>query len=267
MPILNLNDVSLYYEFKPSIDKPVLVLSNSLGTSIELWSRQLQPFSEDFAVLRYDMRGQGLSSAPAGPYSIEQLGKDVLALLDVLEVERAHFCGISMGGLIGQWLGVHAPHRLLKLVLCNTAAMIGSEANWNHRIATVRNEGLAPIIPTVLKGWFTEPFHSDHPDVIAQMESILGANNPAGYAASCAAVRDADFRDIIHTIATPTLVVFGTEDHSTTAEEAQFLLTRIEGSQALMLHAAHISNIEAATEFTAGVVRFLRGRVNVMRQE
>jgi 3-oxoadipate enol-lactonase len=258
LPTLNLQDASLHYEFNPSIDKPVLLLSNSLGTSIELWSQQIEAFSEYFSVLRYDIRGQGLSSTPAGPYSIEQMSKDVLALLDSLEVERAHFCGISMGGLIGQWLGVHVPDRLRKLVLCNTAAKIGTESNWNQRIATVGNNGLAPIVPAVLKGWFTEQFFHDQPGVITKMESILRANQPEGYAASCAAVRDADFRHSVHSIATPALVVYGTEDRSTTADEAQFLLNRIKGSRALKLHAAHISNIEAASAFTSGVLQFLR---------
>ncbi len=255
---LNVNDVSLAYEFDGNAGRPVLMLPNSLGTSLELWSQQVQAFSGDFSVLRYDLRGQGESSAPAGPYSIDQMGRDAVALIDALNLDRVHFCGISMSGLIGQWLAVHAPHRLLSLILSNTAAKIGSEANWNQRIATVQKDGIEPIVSTVLNGTFTEPFHHEHPETIAKMKSILLANNPEGYAACCAAVRDADLRDVVSAAATPTLVVYGTEDRSTTSAEAGFLLDQIKGSQALELHAAHLSNIEAATAFNAGVLQFLR---------
>lgn len=257
MPTLVLKDVSLYYEFDATNGKPVLMLSNSLGTSLELWSQQLEAFSENFSVLRYDLRGQGRSSTPSGPYSIEQMAGDALVLLDALKVDRVHFCGISMSGLIGQWLGIHAPHRVLGLVLSNTAAKIGSEASWNQRIATVQEDGIEPIVSTVLKGWFTEPFHRDHPETTATMERILRANRSEGYVACCAAVRDADLREAVPAIATPTLVVYGSEDRSTTPDDAGFLLQNIRGSRALQLDAAHISNIEAASAFTAGVLQFL----------
>ena len=259
MPTLDLDDVSLYYEFDSSDSRPVLMLSHSLGTSLELWSQQLQALSDEFSVLRYDLRGQGKSSTPVGPYSIEQMAKDALKLLDALQLHRVHFCGISMSGLIGQWLGIHAPHRLDKLVLSNTAAKIGSEANWEQRIATVQSDGLESIVSSVLKGWFTEPFHRDHPEMITIMQRILRANNPEGYAACCAAVRDADLRDALTAMTTPTLVVYGTEDRSTTPDDAKFLLHQIADSQALELQAAHLSNIEAADAFNAGVAQFLRG--------
>lgn len=257
LPTLDMSGVSLYYEFDNADSRPVLMLSNSLGTSLELWSQQVPVFSDDFSLLRYDLRGQGKSSTPSGPYSIDQMGRDALDLLDVLQLDRVHFCGISMSGLIGQWLGVHAPHRLHRLVLSNTAAKIGSEANWNQRIATVQENGLTPIVSTVLDGWFTESFHRSHPVTIEAMRGILLANKPEGYAACCAAVRDADLRDSVHTITAPTLVVYGTEDRSTTSDEAKFLLDHIANSQALELRAAHIANIEAAGTFNAGVLRFL----------
>jgi 3-oxoadipate enol-lactonase len=257
MPMLDLQDVSLYYELDGPSGQPVLLLSNSLGANLDMWSEQLEAFANHFQVLRYDTRGQGKSSMPAGPYSIDQMGKDVLALLDALNLDRVHFCGISMGGLIGQWLGIHAPHRLLKLVLSNTAAKIGNEVNWNQRIVTIQQDGFEPIVSTVLSGWFSEPFHRNHPEVIAKMEDVLFANSREGYAASSAAVRDADLRGAIQLISTPTLVVYSTEDCSTTPGEAMFLSAHIKGSQSLALQAAHISNIEAASEFSAGVLRFL----------
>ena len=257
LPTLVLKDLSLYYEFYPLRDKPVLVLSNSLGTGIELWRDQVEAFRDNLSVLVYDARGQGNSSVSAGPYTIGQMGGDVLALLDALELPRVHFCGISMGGLVGQWLAVYAPTRLHKLVLSNTAAKIGTEANWNQRIATVQQHGIEAIVSIVMKGWFTKSFSRDHPDVRAKMKSILCANTRDGYVACCAAVRDADFRKAVQAITTPTLVIYGDEDHSTSPDEARFLFNHIPGARALELQAAHISNIEAASAFTQGVLQFL----------
>jgi 3-oxoadipate enol-lactonase len=257
MASVELRGVSFNYEYDTADDRPVLVLSNSLGTNLDMWFEQIDAFSEHFSVLRYDVRGQGKSSTPAGPYDIATMCGDVLALLDALKIKRAHFCGISMGGMVGQWLGIHAPERLNRLVLSNTAAKIGTTENWNLRIATVQREGMQAIIPAVLKGWFTEAFHRDSPAAIERMEAILRSNDPAGYVACCAAVRDMDQRDNIAQITLPALVIYGTEDRSTLPSEAKFLLDRIEHSRPLELSAAHIANVEAASAFTQGVIDFL----------
>lgn len=259
LPVLNLSDVQIHYQFEGAGNGPVLMLANSLGANLELWSEQVASFSKHFSLLRYDARGQGRSSTPAGPYTIAQMGADALGLMDALGLNEVSFCGISMGGLVGQWIGIHAPHRLHKLVLSNTAARIGKVEGWNDRIAIVQSHGIDAIIPTVLKGWFTEPFHRGYPAVVARMEQVLRANPPAGYLASIAAVRDADQRAMVEAIHAPTLVVYGTEDQSTTATDARFLVDHIPGSRELQLQAAHLSNIEAAPEFNAGVLHFLLG--------
>ena len=257
MPIAKLHDVSIHYRFDPSDRRPVLVLSNSLGADQTLWSYQLSDFSRYFSVLRYDARGQGASSAPSGFYSIEQMAQDVLALLDALELKKVSFCGISMGGLVGQWLGIHAPARLQKLVLSNTAARIGTTDGWNERIQLVATQGIQAIVPSVLKGWFTEAFHNNHPETVLSMRQVLLSNSTDGYVGGCAAVRDMDLRKAIDAITTPTLVIYGTEDRSTTPDDAGFLLKHITTATSIPLPAAHLSNIETAERFNKAVLNFL----------
>jgi 3-oxoadipate enol-lactonase len=257
MPHLPLPTFDLRYKVEVHACRPTLVLSHSLGTDLSLWSSQAGELSKHFSVVRYDTRGQGRSSAPPGSYTIADLGGDVLGLLDALQLERVHFCGISMGGLVGQWLAIHAGERIDKLVLSNTAAKIGTLEGWNSRIETVQRLGIRAIIPAVISGWFTEPFQRESPEEIRRMEELLAANDPAGYTACCAAVRDADFRAHLGAIQARTLVVCGTKDRSTTPAEANLLAGQIAGSRLLELPAAHISNVEAAHLFTPAVRDFL----------
>ena len=259
MAFFESDDVRIYYEFDEVAHAPVLMLSNSLGTNLSMWSQQIPEFSKHFSVLRYDSRGHGQSSVPRGPYSIERLGRDVVALLDELGLSRVHFCGLSMGGMVGQWLGVNSAHRLLKLVLSNTAAKIGVEATWNERIETVRQHGMETIIPSTLGRWYTEEFRARFPAEVATTRAMLQSMDLEGYASSCAAVRDMDYREEVKRISTPTLVIFGTEDPVTTPSDARFLVDCIAGAKTLELHAAHLANIEAADAFSRGVVDFLLG--------
>jgi len=247
----------LHYELIGDAGLPVLVFSNSLGSNLTMWEPQIEVLISHFRLLRYDTRGHGKSSITPGPYTIEQLGRDVLYLLDVLEIEQANFCGLSMGGLIGQWLAIHAASRLHKLVLANTAAKIGAEEVWNARIATVLREGLTPIIPGTLERWFTAGFRVAQPGVVATIEAMLQSADPQGYAANCAAIRDADFRTALHAIHTPTLVIVGARDPSTTPEDGRFLAKHIGDSQYVELPAAHLSNVEAANGFNAALLGFL----------
>ena len=258
MPFLQHDDVRLYFEYEPSSSRPVLLLSNSLGTDLSMWSTQMPAFAEHFSVLRYDARGHGRSSTPEGPYSIEVLASDVLALLDALALPRVRFCGLSMGGMVGQWLAVHAPERLDRLVLSNTAAKIGNAEGWNERISAVLTGGMAAVVPAVLERWYTAAFRKRSPEVVRATEGTLLASNPSGYAASCAAVRDMDLRPYVSNISTPSLIIYGLEDPVTPPEEAHWLARHIAGSRELALPAAHLANIEAADEFTTGVLEFLR---------
>ncbi|HWZ82290.1 MAG TPA: 3-oxoadipate enol-lactonase [Terriglobales bacterium] len=256
MPFADFGDHRTHYQIEAS-DRPVLVLSNSLGTNLSMWEPQRPHLAQHFRVLRYDTRGHGQSSVTLGDYTIEQLGRDVLQLLDSLKIKRVHFCGLSMGGAIGIWLGIHAPDRLKRLVLCNTAARIGTPDMWNARIATVRRDGMKPVAATVIERWFTPGFRASHPQQVAQTQRMLETTPPEGYAACCAAIRDVDLRDGVAQIKTPTLVVYGEKDPVTPLADVDFLKNTIPGAVAVGLSAAHLSNVEQADAFTKAVSEFL----------
>ncbi len=262
MPSVKLADAELNHRFDGPVDAPVLVLSNSLGTTLEMWDPQIPALSEHFHVLRYDTRGHGGSSVTPGPYSIEQLGCDVLGLVDALGIDRFAFCGLSMGGLIGQWLGINAGQRLTRLVICNTAAKIGTEEVWNDRIDTVLEGGeqaMRDMRDASVSRWFTPTFAAQQPEQVNRVTQMIASTSPAGYAANCAAVRDADYREQLGAIKVPTLVVCGSEDPVTTTEHGRFIEQRIATAELVELHAAHLSNVEAGEGFTRPVLDFLRG--------
>lgn len=257
MPIAEANGVLTYYEWHGDKSLPVLVLSHSLGTSHAMWKPQLSALSDRFRLLAYDTRGHGSTSVPTGPYNIAELAGDLLSLLDTLEVEQVNFCGLSMGGVIGQWLAINAPNRLNKLVLANTAAKIGTAEMWNTRIEQASREGLAPTIPTVLERWFTPGYRASHPDTIASVRALLEDANPQGYMGCSAAIRDADFRTSLTTVTVPTLVISGTFDGGTTPSDGQFIANIIPGAKYAELPAAHISSIEAAEGFNIALNNFV----------
>ena len=265
MAYAKLQDVTLYYEYEPLPAKPVLLLANSLGTNLSMWDRQCKALSRNFSLLRYDARGHGRSSIPAGPYTIAQMGNDALQLLDMLDVKRAYFCGLSMGGMVGLWLGVHAGARLDRLVVANTAARIGTPEGWNERIALVEREGMQTIVPAVLARWFTPRFQAADGAAVTATAAMLLQTPAAGYTASCAAIRDMDQSAELGTITTPTLVVYGTEDQVTTACDAEVLLAGIASAESLAIEAAHLSNIEAADAFTQGILDFLTQKTREQR--
>jgi 3-oxoadipate enol-lactonase len=260
MPTVKLADGDLNYLLEGPAGAPVLVLSNSLGTDLHMWDVQVPELIRHFRVLRYDTRGHGASLVTPGPYSIEQLGRDVLALLDELDFARASFCGLSMGGLIGQWLAINSPERIERLVLCNTAAKIAGPEVWNPRIETVLRDGQAAmqaLRDASVARWFTAEFAAAQPAQVAPVVDMLAATSAQGYAANCAAVRDADFREQIRAIQAPTLVVCGDADAVTTVEHGRFLQFNIPAAELLVLPAAHLSNVQAAAQFTQGVLAFL----------
>jgi 3-oxoadipate enol-lactonase len=262
MPTVTLADGDLHYQLDGPASAPVLVLSNSLGTDLHMWDAQVPALSEHFRVLRYDTRGHGRSLVTPGPYSIEQHGRDVLAMLDALDLQRVHFCGLSMGGLIGQWLGINAPQRLGRLVVCNTAAKIGNPDIWNPRIEAVLSDGAAgmrALREGTITRWFTPAFAASHPGEVDTVVSVLQNTSPEGYAASCAAVRDADFREQIVGIKLPVLVVAGMADPVTTPDDGHFMLERIAGARMVTLEAAHLSSVEAVEVFSRSVLDFLHG--------
>lgn len=238
-------------------DAPVLLLSNSLGTDMAMWTPQMEAWTPAFRVLRYDSRGHGGSDAPAGAYSMDRLGLDVLELLDALDLGAVHFCGLSMGGMIGQWLAVHAPDRLSRLVLANTAAYMGPPSGWQARIEEVLTNGLNPITEASIGRWFTEDFVTAAPEAIAPIRAMLLANDPAGYAGCCAAIRDMDQRPTAVLNRTPTLVIAGSQDQATPVGESEYLVDRAADARLRTLRAAHLSNVQCAGAFADAVLDFL----------
>jgi len=257
MPFAQLKDVRIHYDLAGPTNAPVLVFSNSLGENLSMWDPQMPVFQKAYRVLRYDTRGHGQSSVTPGPYTIEQLARDILALLDKLGIERTHFCGLSMGGQTGMWLALNASARLHKLVLCNTAAKIGTPEMWNPRIETVRNNGMKSISKAVLERWFSTEYRAKSPDAVSTTQRTLESANPDGYIANCAAVRDFDARETVAAIHVPTLVISGTHDAATTPADGRYLAERIAGATYAELNTAHLSNIEDRDRFNLEVSTFL----------
>jgi len=257
MPILKSGEARIHYVLEGQSGSPVLVFSNSLGTNYLMWDPQVPEIRKKLRVLRYDTRGHGQSSVTAGPYSIERLAKDVIALLDALDLDRVHFCGLSMGGMIGMWLGVNAPERLSKLVLCNTAAKIGTSGFWKARIDAVQKNGMKSVASAVVERWFSPAFREKAPATVSSTLKMLEKANPAGYAACCAAVRDFDFREQLSKIHIPALVIAGAHDPATPPADGRFLADQIPGARYAELNAAHLSNIEDQDLFNGEVTAFL----------
>lgn len=248
---------TLHYELAGPAGAPVVVLSNSLGTTLEMWDPQVEVLARTFRVLRYDTRGHGRSALPPPPYAIDDYGRDVLALLDLLDIERAHFVGLSMGGLTGQWLGIHAAAHIDKLVLCNTAACIGKPDGWRERIELVRSRGLDEVAGGSAARWFTQGFVAAHGSTVDALTGRLRTLSPEGYIAGCEVLAHTDLRDDIERIACPTLVIAGEHDPVTTVADARFMVDRIRGARLVTLDAAHLSNVEAAPAFTEALLNFL----------
>lgn len=258
MPKFISNDAEINYQTFGDASQPAIIFSNSLGTQFNMWQPQISFFEKKFYVICYDTRGHGASSAPQGPYSIEQLGTDVVHLLDHLNIEKASFCGISMGGLTGQWLAIHHPERFNHVIVCNTAAKIGQEQAWNDRAQLVREQGLKPIAETAASRWFTEPFIRSNTAIVESLSNDLGAGSPEGYASCCEALAKADVREQLKDITVPVLVVAGQQDPVTTVVDGQFMVERIANSQLFEINASHISNVELPNEFNQAVKQFIQ---------
>ena len=257
MPFVPVEGGQIHYEVDGDESLPALVLSNSLGTDLTMWDAQIPAFTQHFRVLRYDSFGHGQSTFSSGEYKIEMLSKDVLKLMDHLGFAKAHFCGLSVGGMVCQWLALNAGKRIAKIVLCNTAARIGTQESWNTRIDSVHRGRVSAISQGVLDRWFTRSFHEREPATVDRFRKILEATHPDSYAATCAAIRDADFRTEVSKIRAKTLVVSGTQDKATSPEDGRYLAERILGSRYTEFDTAHLSNVEAAEQFSDEVLKFL----------
>jgi 3-oxoadipate enol-lactonase len=236
---------------------PVIMLSNSLGTTLHMWDRQISVLARYFKVVRYDSRGHGRSPVTGGAYSIAMLGRDALAIMDALSLDRVHWMGLSMGGMVGQWLLTHARERIGRAILANTAAQLGTPDMWNTRIRTVLSQGMGAIIPATIDRWFTLPFQAKAPGEIAKIVEMLGGTPAHGYAGCCGAIRDMDQRDSIRSISNPVLVIVGKHDPSATPEAGALIASSIRGARLVTLDAAHLSNIEAEAEFNKAIMGFM----------
>jgi 3-oxoadipate enol-lactonase len=257
VPVIDAEGCPLLVEVEGSSAAPVLMLSNSLGTDLHLWDEQAPVWSRHFRLVRYDRRGHGKSGVPPGPYSMERLGRDALAIMDSLGLGTVNWCGLSMGGMEGQWLAANAPERIDKLIISNTTYYYPDKGPWNERLKAIRARGLAAVADGVMNLWFTADFRRRAPDVVASVKQMFVATPLAGYIASCEAVRDMDHRELLDKIRAPTLVIAGRHDSATPLEAAAFIRSRIPGAALAVLEAAHIANIEQPGAYATEVLGFL----------
>ena len=240
---------------------PVLMLSNSLGTTLEMWEPQIEAFTKNYRVLRYDTRGHGGSPVTPGPYTFDGLGEDALAILDALKIERASFCGVSMGGHSALWMGIHAAARFDALIVCNSAARIGNTEAWKDRAEMVRangKDGMRMLAGTAPGRWFTKEFVQRDPQAVAAMQEVIASIDPEGYASCCDAIGSSDLRLHLGRITSPTLIIAGEFDPATTVADGQAMHDAIAGSELVVLPVSHISNVEAPQDYNAAVLKFLR---------
>ncbi len=257
MPIIETNGTQINVEVQGRDDAPALMLSNSLGTDLHMWDDQVAEFAKHFRVVRYDRRGHGKSAVPKGPYSMEMFGRDVLGILDALKIKKTNWCGLSMGGMVGQWLGANAPDRIEKLILSNTNYYYADKAPWNDRITTVREKGLASFVGANMERWFTNGFRDRNAAKIAQITDRFVATKPEGYIACIEAISAMDHRALLTKIKAPTLIIAGKDDPATTVAMAEYMRDHIPGAKMAVIEAAHIANIEQPQAYTKAVLDFL----------
>jgi 3-oxoadipate enol-lactonase len=260
MPMINADDgCALNVEVSGREGTPVLMLSNSLGTDLTMWDDQAGELAKHFRLIRYDRRGHGKSGTTPGPYSFDRFGRDILAIIDALGVKTMNWCGLSMGGMDGQWLGANAPTRVDKLILSNTHYYYPDKAFWSGRIKSVQDKGLEPMVDANMQRWFTQGFRERAPEAMARMTSMFLATDKAGYTACCEAIATMDFRTSNPTIKTPTLVIVGAQDAATPPEAGETIAQQIPGAKVASVDAAHIANVEQPQAYTKTVLDFLLG--------
>lgn len=258
MPFVTVGNTRMFYRLQGNPGRPVLILSHSIGTDHSMWDLQVADLLPHFQILRYDTCGHGASDAPPGEYSIEMLGGGILGLADALGISQFAFCGLSMGGAIGQWVATRAPERVTHLVLANTSPQFVPRANWEARITAVLKGGMSAIVDVVMPRMFLPETLAKKNPHTASIRSVFLGTNPVGYTGCCAALRDVDHGDLLRKIKPPTLVIVGDHDISTPwSGHGERLVAGIPGAKALHLPAAHLSNIERPRSFTTALLEFL----------
>ncbi|MFC1516414.1 3-oxoadipate enol-lactonase [Thermodesulfobacteriota bacterium] len=264
MPLVDVNETTLHYRFDGPEHGPVVMLSNSLASDLSTWDLQIQPLTQaGFRVLRYDSRGHGQSAVPPGPYTMDMLTADAVGLMDAIGLGKIHFCGLSMGGMVGQEFGTRYGDRLISLMLCDTSAYIGPPEIWNERIAAVRENGMAAVVDPTLERWFTRSGRERLPAEVQKVRQSILNTPPEGFCACCAAIRDMDLREAIRAISVRTLVVVGEHDPGTPVPASELIHERIANSALRVIpDAAHFVHVEQADIFNDTLLAFLETGVS-----
>jgi 3-oxoadipate enol-lactonase len=259
MPQIQSNGIALNYRWDGPVNGPVVMLSHSLGADLSMWEPQVAPLTTaGYRLLRYDHRGHGGSAAPDGPYTIDQLAADAVGLLDALGLTQVHFCGLSMGGMVGQVLGARHGQRFRTLALCSTSSHMPPPELWNERIQLVGAKGLTAVVDATIDRWFTQPGQQRLPEAIQKIRATYLATPVAGFLGCCAAIRDLDLRETNRAITAPTLILVGEHDQGTPVAHARAINERIAGSRLVVIpDAAHLQNVEQAEIFTETLLAFL----------
>nr|AIK66564.1 3-oxoadipate enol-lactonase [Arhodomonas sp. Seminole] len=259
MPFLQAGDITTHYDLRGPADAPVVMLSNSIGTGLGIWDAVTNRLVPDFRVLRYDTRGHGLSDAPPGPYTIEGLGADAVALLDALGIDRVHFCGLSLGGMIAQQIAAAAPERLASVVCSDTATRIGTADMWQERARTARESGIETMADAILPRWFAPAFGEREPAALRGYRNMLCRTPAEGYAGACEAIGAADLDNATASIRLPALVIVGDADQATTPADARRLAETIPGARLVEIpNTAHLPCVEDPATFAERLTEFLR---------
>jgi 3-oxoadipate enol-lactonase len=258
MTTIDIDGTAFFVRVDGPASAPPLLLSNSLSSDLSMWDDQMPEWAKHFRVVRYDQRGHGRTPASPAPYTMERLGRDAIGVLDALAIPRAHFCGLSLGGMVGMWLLTHARARLDRVVLANTSAHMGPLDLWNGRVALAREGGMEATVEATVKRWFPEAFHQRSPQTIERMRAMIRRTSVEGYVGCCLAIRDMDQREAIRAAANPVLVIIGSNDPATVPDAGRQIAGAIPGAQVRYLDAAHISSVEQPAAFAEAVTTFLR---------
>jgi 3-oxoadipate enol-lactonase / 4-carboxymuconolactone decarboxylase len=263
LPFATIDNARMFYRLQGNAGRPVLILSHSISTDHAMWDLQVENLLPHFQILRYDTRGHGASDVTAGEYSIEMLGKDILALADTLKISQFAFCGLSLGGAIGQWVAAHAPERVTHLVLANTSAQFVPRTNWETRIAAVLKGGMSAVVDVAMQRFFSPDMLAKQNPQVASIRSVFLGTDPVGYLGCCAALRDMNHLNLLRQIKSPTLMISGERDVATPWNgHGEILAREIPGAKSLHLAAAHLSNLERPQSFTAALLEFLQLQSN-----
>jgi 3-oxoadipate enol-lactonase len=260
MPVIESRGFPLYVQLDGPPDAPTLMLSNSLCTDLRMWDDQIPAFAQHFRVVRYDRRGHGRSGVPKGPYTVEDFGRDALAIMDGLELAKVNWCGLSMGGMVGQWLAANAPERIGRLAMSNTHSYYADKTVWDERMKLAREKGMAFAAGPAMDRWFTPEAKARRPDKVALIQSMFASTDLEGYLACCTAIRNMDMRDGHPRIEAPTLVIVGTQDPATPPAAGEEIARRIPNAKLAAIEASHLSNIGQPERYAELVLGFLTRR-------